>query len=105
MGTKPGTAEPRQAEPESTADEGNPKPSAQKPASRGHGRNGVEAYRGASRIDVAHPSLTAGDPCPACSQGTVYEKTPGVMVRITGQPPLVATVYQLKSCGLTCTPW
>jgi transposase len=99
VGTKPGTpgtAEPRQAEPESTAGEGNAEESAQKPASRGHGRNGVEAYRGASRIDVPHPSLTAGDPCPACGQGTVYEKAPGVIVRITGQPPLAAKVYQLQ---------
>src|SRR4051794_15025255 len=35
-------------------------------ASEGHGRNGAEAYRGAARIDIPHPSLTAGDTCPAC---------------------------------------
>ena len=64
--------------------------------SKGHGRNGAEAYRGAARIDVRHPSLTAGDACPACSQGTVYEKAPGVLVRITGQPPLAANIYQLQ---------
>src|SRR4051794_19979031 len=61
---------------------------------KGHGRNGVEAYRGAVRIDVPPPSLTAGDACPACGQGTVYDKAPGVLVRIIGQPPLGATVYQ-----------
>src|SRR5438270_1505415 len=44
------------------------------PASPGHGRNGADAYRGAERIEVPHPSLTAGDPCPACGEGTVYEK-------------------------------
>ncbi len=65
-------------------------------ASKGHGRNGAEAYRGANRIDVRHPSLRAGDACPACGQGTVYEKAPGVLVRITGQPPLAAKVYQLQ---------
>ena len=64
--------------------------------SKGHGRNGAEAYRGAQRVDVAHPSLRAGDACPACGEGTVYEKAPGVLVRITGQPPLAATVYQLQ---------
>src|SRR5204863_8127874 len=64
--------------------------------SKGHGRNGAEAYRGAERIDVAHPSLRAGDACPACGEGAVYEKAPGVLVRITGQPPLAATVYQLQ---------
>ena len=64
--------------------------------SKGHGRNGAEAYRGAERVDVAHPSLVAGDACPACGEGTVYEKAPGVLVRITGQPPLAAKVYRLQ---------
>lgn len=77
-------------------------------ASKGHGRNGAEAYRGAERIDVAHPSLRAGDACPACGEGTVYDKAPGVLVRITGQPPLAATVYQLQKlrchlCGQVFT--
>jgi transposase len=77
-------------------------------AGKGHGRNGVEAYQGAERIDVRHPTLSAGDPCPACRQGTVYEKTPGVLVRITGQPPLTAKIYQLQKlrchlCGQVFT--
>jgi transposase len=77
-------------------------------ASKGHGRNGAEAYRGAARIDVPHPSLTAGDACPACGQGTVYKKAPGVLVRITGQPPLAATIYELQKlrchlCGQVFT--
>lgn len=78
------------------------------PACTGHGRNGAEAYRGAQRIDVRHPALTAGDACPACGQGTVYEKAPGVLVRISGQPPLAATIYQLQKlrchlCGQVFT--
>ena len=70
--------------------------------SKGHGRNGADAYRGAVRVEVPHPSLTAGDACPACGQGTVYEKAPGVVVRITGQPPLAAKVYELQKlrCNL-----
>jgi len=67
-----------------------------KPACKGHGRNGADAYRGAERIDVRHPSLTAGDACPACGKGTVYEKAPAMLVRITGQPPLAAKIYQLQ---------
>ena len=51
--------------------------------SKGHGRNGAEAYQGAVRVDVPHPTLHPGDACPACGEGTVYEKTPGVLVRIT----------------------
>jgi transposase len=66
------------------------------PASPGHGRNGADAYRVAERIDVPHPTLTVGDACPDCGQGTVYEKAPGVLVRITGGPPLAAKVYQLQ---------
>src|SRR5262249_57401721 len=49
-----------------------------------------------------------GGACPACGQGTVYEKAPGVLVRITGQPPLAATIYQLQKlrchlCGQVFT--
>jgi transposase len=77
-------------------------------ASQGHGRNGAEVYRGAARIEVPHPSLTAGDACPACGEGTVYEKAPGMLVRITGQPPLAAKVYVLQKlrchlCGRVFT--
>ena len=63
---------------------------------KGHGRNGADAYRGAKRVAVRHPSLAAGDACPACRQGTVYDKAPGVLVRIVGQPPLGATIYELQ---------
>jgi transposase len=66
------------------------------PAVPGHGRNGADAYPNAERIDVPHPSLKAGDACPACADGIVYAKAPGVLVRITGQPPLSATIYQLR---------
>jgi transposase len=77
-------------------------------AAKGHGRNGADAYRGAERIDVPHPSLRPGDACPACDQGTVYDKAPGVLVRIIGQPPLTATIYQLQKlrchlCGQVFT--
>ena len=65
-------------------------------SSKGHGRNGAEAYQGAERIDVPHPSLSAGDACPSCGDGTVYDKIPGVLVRITGQAPLAAKVYRLQ---------
>src|SRR5262249_26686522 len=38
----------------------------------GHGRNGVDAYRGAERIEVPHPSLQAGDPSPPSHNAPVY---------------------------------
>jgi transposase len=78
------------------------------PARKGHGRNGADAYCGAERIDVPHASLKAGDPCPACDKGTVYDKAPGVLVRVTGQPPLAARIYHLQKlrchlCGQVFT--
>src|SRR5262249_41456029 len=49
-----------------------------------------------------------GGACPACGKGTVYDKAPGVLVRITGQPPLAAMIYQLQKlrchlCGQVFT--
>jgi transposase len=72
----------------------------------GHGRNGAETYTGAERIDVPHPSLQAGDPCPECEDGTVYATNrPGVLVRLVGQAPLGAKVYYLEKlrCNLCGT--
>jgi len=63
----------------------------------GHGRNGAEAYVGAEKVCVPHESLKPGDPCPLCKKGTVYESVePGRLVRIQGQAPLGATVYELQ---------
>jgi transposase len=63
----------------------------------GHGRNGTEAYRGAQRIKVAHPSLKPGDGCPECQKGKVYrQKDPALRIRVVGQAPLQATVYELE---------
>ena len=69
----------------------------------GHGRNGAGAYRGAHRIQVQHASLTAGDRCPDCERGKVYPLSdPGVLVRIKGQAPIDATVWELEKlrCNL-----
>jgi hypothetical protein len=63
----------------------------------GHGRNGALAYIGAETICVPHASLRPGDACPSCQRGTVYESVaPGHLVRIHGQAPLGATVYELQ---------
>jgi transposase len=70
---------------------------------KGHGRNGAEEYVGAEKIRVPHESLKAGDACPNCKKGTVYESVePGHLVRIRGQAPLGATVYELQKlrCNL-----
>jgi transposase len=69
----------------------------QKPKKPGHGRNGADAYSGATRVEVPHGQLTAGDRCPGCEKGRVYvQQDPRMLVRIAGQAPLTATVYELE---------
>lgn len=60
----------------------------------GHGRHGAHDYPGAEQVDVRHPELSAGTACPACGQGKLYEKPPGVLVRFVGRAPLHARVYR-----------
>jgi len=74
-----------------------------KRAAAGHGRNGAAAYSGAQKVRVPHASLKSGDACPDGCGGKVYsQRDPGVLVRIKGQAPLAATVYELEKlrCNL-----
>ena len=73
-----------------------------KPEGKGHGRNGAKNYPGAKKVSVSHETLQAGDHCPECGDGTVYDTRPGVLIRIVGQAPLQATVYELQKlrCNL-----
>jgi transposase len=69
----------------------------------GHGRNGADDYSGAERIVVTHGLLSSGDLCPDCEKGKVYKlASPGVLVRIVGQAPVQAKVYELEKfrCNL-----
>lgn len=64
---------------------------------KGHGRNGASRYEGADKVSVAHPHLKPKDRCPHCWKGKVYPlKDPQTLVRIKGQPPIKATVYELE---------
>jgi hypothetical protein len=78
---------------------------------KGHGRNGTAAYSGAPKVKVPHPILKVKDRCPECLKGKVYplSEEPKSLVRITGRPPLEATVYELEAlrcnlCGEVFTP-
>ena len=88
------------SDPESTA----PEDVRERP-SNGHGRNGADAYRGARKVEVAHPKMAHGDRCPDCARGNIYtQKEAKALVRIVGQAPLAATVYELErlrcnACG------
>jgi transposase len=55
-------------------------------------------------VEIRHQKLTHGDRCPECRQGNVYaQKEPKLLVRVTGQAPLAATVYSLER--LRCGAW
>jgi transposase len=69
----------------------------QKAKAPGHGRNGAADYHQAQRVVVLHATLQAGDRCPGCLKGKLYEQQePRRLVRIVGQVPLSATVYELQ---------
>jgi len=85
----------RPAQSKPAADAGSKKPAA------GHGRNGATAYPGAQRIEVPHASLHRGDRCPECQRGKVYPlQEPGLLVRLRGQAPIAATVYETYPAAL-----
>ncbi len=64
----------------------------QKP--KGHGKNGQSQYPNAERIKVPHEELKVGDLCPSCERGKLYLFGYGSVLRIFGQPPLIAKIYE-----------
>lgn len=70
---------------------------------KGHGRNGASDYTGADKISVPNTGLKSRDPCPECLKGKVYKMAiPKVVVRIAGNAPLAAKVYEMEKlrCNL-----
>jgi transposase len=84
--------------PNNTAEAAAQQPSPENhPAPPGHGRNGADAFTGAHRVVIGHPTLQPGDACPECREGKVYrQKQSKTLIRIVGQPPLQATVYEME---------
>ena len=93
---KPRASEPPGGEPSSRAGAAAAGVEAAPAKVPGHGRNGARDYPGAHTVVVAHPSLQVGEICPQCRRGKLYEREPGVLVRVTGQAPLGATIYELQ---------
>jgi transposase len=87
-------------EPNNPPNDDNEKPKPKpKPKPKGHGRNAAADYTGAEHIEVPHESLKPSDPCPACPvnmQGKVYSMPPRTLVRVVGQAPLFARIYELQ---------
>ncbi|HRZ10568.1 MAG TPA: hypothetical protein P5319_11835, partial [Gemmatimonadales bacterium] len=76
---------------------------------RGHGRHGQQAYTGARRVAVSHPTLRPGQPCPDCQRGKLRgQLKPATAIRLEAQPPITATVHEMEVlrcalCGKTFT--
>jgi len=70
---------------------------------KGHGKNGADKYSGAKCELHEHDELEAGDRCPDCDRGNLYEVKSGVFVKVEGTPPMQATVHKTQKfrCG-TC---
>ena len=80
-----------------------PKGERKKRRKKGHGRNGAADYASAPKVSVTHPTLGCGDHCPECKKGKLYPlQEPRNLIRIIGQAPVQATVYQLQAlrCNL-----
>ena len=91
------TSDSAKSKQENTTDKSN------KPKPKGHGRNAAADYTAAEQIKVDHASLKPKDNCPGCLKGILYEmKVPKVVVRITGNAPIGAKVYQMQKlrCNL-----
>ena len=80
-----------------------------KQAGRARAQRRQRVYAARKRSQVAHAQLQSGDRCPDCGRGNVYgQKEPKTLVRIVGQAPLAATVYELErlrcnACGQVFT--
>ncbi len=74
-----------------------------KPISKGHGRNGVAAFTGATEKYIEHPTIKHGQKCPLCLKGKIYKlRMPSVTLKFSGSSPLQATIYKLEKlrCNL-----
>jgi transposase len=83
-------------------------PQDQPPEKKGHGRHAAGEYTGAQKI-VIKAKITSGETCPECARGKVYtQRRPKTLVRVVGQTPVEATVYELErlrcnACGQVFT--
>ena len=70
---------------------------AQKPPKRGHGRRSATEYTGAEQRYCQHGDLAAGQRCPLCGHGTLYELPSGVELRLDGNALISAVRYEKMS--------
>lgn len=78
-----------------------PKPEIPKGKPKGHGRKGALSYAG-KKVAVFHETLKRGDICPGCEKGRLYTFAPGISIRVTGNAPLDACIWEQEKfrCNL-----
>ena len=62
----------------------------------GHGCNAADAYKTAEVVEVPLDAQKAGQACPECPKGKLYDYKARVLVRMIGQAPVQATIYRLE---------
>ena len=70
---------------------------------KGHGRRAATAYWGAKNVSVPHGHLKAGDLCPACVKGKLYDtQCPSVLLHLCAQPMIAGTLFEIEKlrCAL-----
>jgi hypothetical protein len=77
----------------SAGNKADPKPPGSK--GKGHGKTGQAEFKSAEHITVPHPTLSVKDECPSCKEGRLYDFGPANVLRIFGQSPLIAKVFEL----------
>ncbi len=63
----------------------------------GHGRRAAATYWGAKKVTVPNGQLKAGDGCPECTTGNLYDtERPAVLLHLQAQPIIAGTVFELE---------
>jgi len=78
-----------------------PKPKKPTDKPKGHGRNGASSYN-TRKVTVSHAMLRRGDICPGCEKGRLYPFAPATSIRVTGNAPLDACIWEQEKfrCNL-----
>jgi transposase len=67
---------------------------------KNHGRRPLNEYNVSKITYIPHECLRAGQKCPLCLKGTLYDIDPQTILLIRGQPPLKGEAYSAQ--GLRC---
>jgi hypothetical protein len=84
------SAQPSSESSEAKADE------EEKPAAKGHGKNGAASFSQAKHFSFSLPKNTIGFFCPDCQHAKLKRHRPKTSIRVVGQPLFSAEVYEAE---------